>query len=226
MKTSNKLLIGIAFLTLFAMLGSNLEIQAKYKKIKTDDLFPGYISKSVTPFHVIVLKGNLNGFVEIQAGKTNEIKAHPVFDKNVKSEIHGDTLKVSLMYPKRNNFTETNVPGYGPTIHIDASNLTEVISTDISYKIKGLKTAQLKLNANGGYTLLDSTNLDNVTAVYRKEAILKIADNNKLGRTDIHIRDKSELDIEKNIFTSLDMDIDSTARVTVPGNMLYKLMKK
>ena len=226
MKTSNKLLIVVAFITLIAMLGSNLEIQAKYKKIKTDDLFPGYISKTVTPFHVIVLKGNLNGFVEIQAGKTNGIMAHPVFDKNTKFEIHGDTLEVSLIYPERSNFTQTNVPGYGPTIHIDASNLTEVISTDISYKIKGLKTAQLKLHANGGYTLLDSTNIEQITAVYQKEAMLKIADNNKLGRTDIHIRDKSELNIEKNIFTSLDMDIDSTARVTIPGNMLYKLMKK
>ena len=226
MKTSNKLLIVVAFITLIAMLGSNLEIQAKYKKIKTDDLFPGYISKTVTPFHVIVLKGNLNGFVEIQAGKTNGIMAHPIFDKNTKSEIHGDTLEVSLIYPERSNFTQTDVTGYGPTIHIDASNLTEVISTDISYKIKGLKTAQLKLHANGGYTLLDSTNIEQITAVYQKEAMLKIADNNKLGRTDIHIRDKSELNIEKNIFTSLGMDIDSTARVTIPGNMLYKLMKK
>jgi hypothetical protein len=226
MKTSNKLLIVVALLTMFAMLASNLEIQAKYKKIKTDDLFPGYISKPVTPFRVIVLKGNLNGFVEIQAGTANGIKAHPIFDKNTKSEIHGDTLEVSLMYPQRNNFTETNVPGYGPTIHIDASNLAEVISTDISYKIKGLKSAQLKLKANGGYTLLDSINVDNLTAVYQKEAMLKVADNNKLGRTDIQIRDKSELNIEKNIFTSLDMDIDSTARVTIPGNLLYKLMKK
>ncbi|MCF2447372.1 hypothetical protein L0657_25685 [Dyadobacter sp. CY345] len=226
MKTSNKLLIVIAFITLIAMLGSNLEIQAKYKKMKSDDLLPGYISTTVKPIRVIVLKGNLNGFVEIQSGKTNDVKMHPTFTKQAKSAMHGDTLEVSLIYPKRNNFTETKVPYFGPTVHIDVTNLTEVISTDVSYKIKGLKTTQLKLQASGGYTLLDSTDIGQVTAVYKKEAMLKIAENNKLGQTNIKIQDKSELNVEKDIFSSLNMDIDSTARITMPGNMLYKLMKK
>ena len=226
MKRSTKLLTFMLCIAVVAMLGSNLEIQAKYKTIKSDDRFPGYISREVTPFRVIVLHGNLNGFVEVQAAKSNEVRVHPIFEKRVKSEIHGDTLELSLIYPQRNNFTETNISGYGPTIHIDANNLTEVISTDISYKIKGLKTAKLKLQASGGYTLLDSTNIGSMYAVYRKDAMLKIAEDNKFGQTNIQILDKSELNIVKNVFRSLDMKIDSSARVTVPGNMLYTLMKK
>lgn len=227
MKTSNKLLTGLILLTLLAMLGTNLEIKAEYNKIKPNDLFYDYSIQPVKSFKTIILIGNLHGYVEIQPGNSNEVRIKKDQKDLIKQTISGDTLKITYLEKERNKYPDTDLENVRrPTIYIEVQQLASVSIKDIPCKIKGWHTDQLHLFSDGGVTLLDSNTIQNLTASFQKGGRLHIDKSNVLGHTDIKIKDSSWFNTQNNIFASLNLDVDSTAHLSLSGDLLKILLKK
>jgi hypothetical protein len=225
MKHSNKLLIALLTITLIVVLGNNLVTKAAYDKINPDDLFYGYKTQPLKPFKVVVLNGNVNGFVEIQAGKTSEIKTHSNFEKFITQKISGDTLHISLMYPERGAHFETDYTGFGPTIHIETPTVSDMYVNDISCLLKGFKTKNLAIHGQTGYTRLEDNTIENLAVVYKNGSFLQM-NKNILAHAVIEIRDSSKFEVGKDRFTSLDFKVDSTATLSIPGALLAQFSKK
>ena len=231
MKTSNKLIIALILVSLIAMLGTNLEIKAEYNKIKPDDLFYGFDITPVKSFKTVVLVGNDHGFVEIRPGKSNEVRIKKDYADRVKQTISGDTLKITYLEKERNKNPARDLnwarwSGVHPIVYVEAQQLSSVSIKDIPCKIKGWHSDHLDLQSNGGFTLLDGNSIKNITASYQKGSGLQIDRNNILGNTAIKIKDSSWFNAQQDIFTSLDLDVDSAAHVNLPGNLLRKLTMK
>lgn len=225
MKNSNKLLIVFLTITLIVLLGSNLVIKAAYDKINPEDTFYGYTTTPLKAFKVVVLNGNVNGFVEIQAGKTNEIKTNSFFEKFGTQKISGDTLHISIMYPERGTRFETGYPGFGPTIHIETPAVRDIYVNDISCSLKGFKANSLTIHCQTGYTRLENNTIESLAAIYKNGSSLQI-NKNILTNAVIEIRDSSRFEAGQDSFTSLNLKADSTATVSFPGALLGKLTKK
>ncbi|WP_254411078.1 hypothetical protein [Dyadobacter diqingensis] len=226
MKTSNKLIVALILVSLIAMLGTNLEIKAEYNKIKPDDLFYGYETKPVKSFKTVVLIGNDHGFVEIQPGKSNQVRINKDYSDRVKHTISGDTLKISYLEKERNKYPAPDlVWARWPVVYIEAQQLTSVSINDIPCKIKGWHSDYLDLSSNSSFTLLDGNSIKNVSALYQQGSGLQINKSNTLGNTVIKIRDSSSLTIQQDVFTSLDLDVATTAKANLSGDLLKKLIK-
>ncbi|MDQ6476779.1 hypothetical protein [Dyadobacter sp. LHD-138] len=227
MKTSNKLIIALILVSMIAMLGTNLEIKAAYNKIKPDDLFYGYETKPVKAFKTVVLIGNDHGFIEIQQGKSNEVRINKDLADRVKQTISGDTLKISYLEKERNKYPTADLTwARWPAVYIEAQQLSSVSIKDIPCKIRSWHSDHLDLSSTSSFTLLDDNSIKNVTASYQKGSGLQINKNNVLGNTTIKIKDSSSLNIQQDVFTSLDLDLETTAKANLSGDLLRKLMKK
>lgn len=226
MKNSNKLIILFLALLLLTLLGSNLAIKAEFDRMSLKDRFYGYKNESVKPFKVLVLKGNLHGFIEILPGNSNIVRTNKLFEQYAHQKTYGDTLEISFIKEVRNGRPDFDFNGYGQTIIVETPKLPEVLITDISCRIKGWKSSELKLRSSGGVTRLDSNIFTSVTALYTHGAYLQVAKSNALGNTSVQIKDSSQFVVKQNVFNVLDIKADSTAFVSLPGNLLYKLMKK
>jgi len=225
MKNSNKLLIALLTITLIVLLGSNLVIKAEFDKINPNDIFYGYSTKPVKPFKVIVLKGNVNGFVDVSAGQKSEIKTNPSFEKFVTQKISGDTLTIHIIYPERGNNMAAAYTGYGPTVHIETPDINEIYINEISCALKGFKSNSLKIHSQSGFTRLENNTITNLEADQKNGSTLEI-NKNTFGKAVFEIRDSSRFEVGKDVFTSIELNADTTATVSLPGNLLNKFTKK
>ena len=97
MKTSNKLLIAIFTLVLFAIIGTNLILKAEYEKIDLHDPFYGYSMEKVEPYKVVALKGNGYGLIQIQQGNIFQVRVKEKHKNQVNWNLKHDTLTLSFV---------------------------------------------------------------------------------------------------------------------------------
>ncbi|WP_247232136.1 hypothetical protein [Telluribacter sp. SYSU D00476] len=227
MKTSNKLLLGLLAFAILFLIGTSFSLKAEFSKIDKNDSFYGYLHDTLTPFRYVKLDGKQFGVAQIQPGKTFEIRridlSNSVDHAKVSWTMVGDTLVVRYEredfespFNGRDIFTER------PHLYILAPALEGISSNGIVSKVTGWPGGTFRIRQTGREMMLADNKFDTVSVENQAGATVIIKGTNQLGATSVLIRDSSSVVVEKDIFTSLQLTMDSTAHISLPGSLIRK----
>ena len=224
MKTSTKLLTILLAFSLFAMIGSDLTLKAKFDKIDRNDPFADYIKNSMKPFKYVKLTGNFFGVTQIQPGKAFEVRIQKILNdtKNpeITSKVDGDTLFVNFKTDNKKFSFNSDSYNWPSQVYIIAPALSGVTSNGITCKVQGWKNGTFSSVQKENGVLFDDNHFDKLSINSQSGSYTKIKTNNVLGETMVVIKDSSSIVVDKDIFKSFKMNIDSSAHVSLPGSLL------
>ncbi|WP_159473724.1 hypothetical protein [Dyadobacter sp. 3J3] len=224
MKQSNFLIIGLLALILLFVVGSNLVLKAEFDKIDQKDPFSGYKREILKPFSYVKINGKQVGLTQIQPGATFQI--YYVTDRKMLDwKIKGDTLELthkSISDEASDRHLDFDSK---PVFYISAPKLSGVDAANTVNIIKGWKTTDFTLIQKGKSTLLTENSISNLSARLNSGGYLLINGKNKIGKSNILVKDSSELSSEKDIFNSFEVSVDSLAKIKLPGSMYKKIIK-
>ncbi|CAG5004083.1 hypothetical protein DYBT9275_03295 [Dyadobacter sp. CECT 9275] len=227
MKKSNKLIISLFAFSLLAIIGSGFSLQSQFNKININDPYHGYTRQALKPFKYVKLSGDPFGLVQINPGKTYELRTihtrNYTDNPQVTQEIKGDTLMVNFTKDS-NKMAFRKETGFRniPYIYITAPALSGVQADKVTSVLKGWKNAVFRIKQTGDGMLLKDNHFEKLTVDIEAGGYVQITDDNHIGVTAISARDSSSLVAEKNIFKSFSLKIDSTAHADLPGNLLLR----
>lgn len=226
MKTSNKFLIALFTIFLFAIVGTNLVLKAEYEKIDKNDPFYGYSDERTEPYSVILLKGNGKGLIRIQPGESFGLRVKEEYKNQVSWTLRNDTLELSLM-PEKEPFFTGEVDRYSlkGEVYIVQPNIKTVYTENVRTTITDWKDSSLKVFAEGpkGGLFLQNNTFSSVSADVREGGLLKTGTNNEVRHMEIKIGKNSSFEAEKDVFHSLEVTADSLASFKIPGSLLQEI---
>ena len=222
MKKSNIYLICLLSLAFLFVAGSNLVLKAEYEKIDQNDIYHGYKKEKLKPFKYLKINGKKVGVTQIQPGPDFEIR-YNVERKMLDWKITGDTLELI----HKRTLDEGTDPYYTfdskPAIYVMAPQIAGIDVTDAVNILKGWNSENFNLKQKGNSTLLTDNTINNLSANLNSGGYLLINGKNKIRKSDIILKDSSELSSEKDIFSSFQVSADSLAKVKLPGSLYNKL---
>lgn len=224
---SNKLLTGLLAIVLLAMLGSNLVLKAAYEKIDFTDAFYGYSEQAIKPFKVVKLMGNSNSLIQLQQGKDFEVRVAKEANKDIRWKQKGDTLELTIP-PEGESFDPSFVLRRPPDVYIIAPSLEAVYANGIVSKLNSWNLPRLFIRQEGakGTMVLTSNKIESLSVLLSQGGLLKAEKNNQVVKAAFQVQDSSSIIIEKDVFADIQMDMDSSAFIKVPGALLSKLRQK
>lgn len=227
MKTSNLLLLILLSFLFTAMIGVDFAIKNTFEQIDRNDPYHGYSSDTLSPFKYVKLSGNNFTLTQIQPGEQFEMRSMN-FEKSklglaVKWEVRHDTLYVSYNqskdydpYYKEEDLNEK------PGIYIMAPKLSGVNSAEIVCRISGWLDVDFSVVQSGRWMHLSDNSFSNLDVTTMKHGYVSVLSNNHLGNTTVQVSDNSTFRAYKNVFKSIQLQADSTAIVSLPGNLWQK----
>lgn len=226
MKTSSKLLTLLFALSLFAMIGSDLSLKAKFDKIDLKDPYSGYLKHAVKPFKYVKMTGNFFGYTQLEPGKAFEIRMTDFHNHSIKPKIDwtisGDTLKIHYEINNKKFPYNNSIYQGSPHVFIIAPQLSGIQSNGITSKIKGWKNGTMSVKQTGHGILFSDNHFEELLINLNSGGNLNIEEKNLLGNTKIIVKDTSSLTINKNVFKSFHLEVDSTAYISLPGSLFEK----
>jgi hypothetical protein len=226
MKTSNKLLLGLFILVLFSALAANIPMKRAFETMDRNDPYYGYRRDTLTAFKYVKLTGNGFTLVQIQPGSQFEMRSMH-FERNpvmghLRKEVRGDTLFVVM---KKEKDSETypwspNPMEEKPAVYIMAPTLSGVSTEGLFTKITGWRSKTLAIAQAGKILLLADNHLDSLSIAAYWGSSVEIEATNGLDSATLLVRDSSRVSIQKNVFKTFRMQVDSNAHVSLPGSML------
>lgn len=226
MKTSTKLITILLALSLFAMIGSDMTIKAKFDKIDKNDAYYGYLKKPVKPFKYVKLTGNFFGYTQIEPGKEFEIRMMDFHNYTIKPKIdwtiNGDTLHVHYATQGEKYPYNDKIYWGAPHVYIIAPQLSGVQSIGLTSNIKGWKNGTMSVEQTGYGIIFSDNYFDELSIDLKSGGIVDFGIKNAIGHVDITVKDSSKLIVNKDVFESFKMKVDSTAHISLPGSLYGK----
>jgi len=226
MKNSNKLLIILFALSLFAVIGSGFSLKAKFEKLDKKDPYFGYEKQSVKPFKYVKMTGNFFGYTQIEPGKEFEIRMADFRNYSIKPKINwtinGDTLNLNYEMPEKKSPYNDKIYWGAPQVFIIAPQLSGVKSIGLTSKIKGWQDGTISIEQTGHGILFSDNHFDDLYIDLKSGGNINFESKNLLGNTKIVVKDTSSLTVDKNVFKSFHLEVDSTARISLPGSLFEK----
>ncbi|GGC12708.1 hypothetical protein [Dyadobacter sediminis] len=223
MKRSNLVLSVLFALILIITVGANLILKAEYDKIDKKDPLASYSKTALPAFHYLKLNGKTFGVTQIQQGNAHELRiiADP---KYFRWKVTGDTLQFTYLRDWEKNGAEKDYELRAtPTFYIIAPSVTRIVSNDAILKVNGWKNKNMEIVMNGGAVEFSKNKIEDLKLHLNTDVLSKIDGGNSFGKASFKVRDNSTLIVEKNIFRTLDIKVDSTAHISLPGDLLHKL---
>ena len=226
MKTSNQLLVGLLAIFFIAIGATAMVLKAEFEKIDKGDPYYGYTLENPPPFRAVRLTGNFQDLVQLQPSDTYEIRMH----KSVKDEVHWnvqhDTLVVSFDFPTRQQpafyyaFYDHQV-----RVYIMLPDLSSLTAQGITAKLTGWQQDSLQLMMQGTQRglLLAESNIHQLSATATQGGFILLEADSKIAQAQVAVQDSSSFTAKYNVIDSLDLRMDSTAQVALPGSLLSKL---
>ncbi len=107
-----------------------------------------------------------------------------------------------------------------PAVYIMAPTLAGVSTEGLLTKITGWRGGVLSVAQIGKSLLLADNQFDSLSLSAYSGSSVEIDGNNAVGDGTLLVRDSSRVNIQKNVFKTYRMQVDSTAHVSLPGSML------
>lgn len=228
MKTSNKLLLTLITVLFLGILASSMVLKSEFEKIDRDNPFYGYAQETLEPFRAVKLSGNYPGLVQLQQGDAYELLTNDGSQAELAWEIKNDTLIISVQYPEskqRYNQTYAFYDNYAG-VNIIAPSLSALDTDGITCRLSGWNERQMHLDMQGnkrGILLKEST-IAQLSASISQGGMILLEENNKVERALLEVRDSSSFIAEYAAIDSLEMSLDPTAQVKLPGYLLSRLI--
>lgn len=227
MKTSNQLLIAFLAIIFIGIISTNMVLKSEFEKIDQQDPFYGYTRENVADFRAIKLQGTFQGLIQIMPGDSFEIRVGRHGKGGMQWEVSNDTLTLShpsFTLPQWLNTEQ--VFHRVPDFYIMTPQLDAVYTRGIICKLSGWQLEKLQLTQEGsksGITLASSSIADLEVKV-SQGSLLHLEKDNRIQQAQMYIRDSSTLLTQQQSIDSLDLQVDSTAYVKLPGNLFSKLI--
>ncbi|WP_221390784.1 hypothetical protein [Dyadobacter sp. NIV53] len=226
MKTSTKLIAILLAFSLFAMIGSDMSIKAKFDKIDKNDPYYGYLKEPVKPFKYVKMTGNFFGYTQIEPGKEFEIRLTDFYNYTIKPKINwkinADTLHVHYEMQGEKYPYNDKIYWGAPQIFIIAPQLSGVQSIGLSSSIKGWKNGTMSVEQSGNGVIFSDNHFDELSIDLKSGGNLDFWTKNVIGNVNITVKDSSKLTVEKDVFNSFNLKVDSTAHISLPGSLFRK----
>lgn len=227
MKTSNLLLLALLAFVFISMIGYDLGLKKNFDRIDRNDPYYGYSHDTLPPFKYIKLRGKQFGMVQILPGKIFEMRQQNLsgfpYNAGLEWKVVGDTLFIDHSLDiDRYAFGNGYAFGRNTYLYIMAPALSGVQSDGIVTSVKGWKGGEFSVRQTGeGIRLTDNT-FDQLIIEAHAGGYVEITGNNHIGAATMQVRDSSTLIVEKDVFKSLKVQVDSTAHINLPGSLIKK----
>jgi hypothetical protein len=227
MKTSNLLLLALLAFVFISMIGYDLGLKKNFDRIDRTDPYYGYSHDTLPPFKYIKLTGKQFGMVQILPGKIFEMRKQPLsgfpYHAGLVWKVANDTLIIDHSldierYPYGNGYTF----GRNTYLYIMAPALSGVQSDGIVTSVNRWKEGTLSVRQTGEGILLTDNTFDQLSIEAHAGGYVEIKGNNHIGAATIQVRDSSTLIMEKDVFKILEVQLDSTTHINLPGSLLRK----
>jgi hypothetical protein len=222
MKPSNILLTCLLALILFVTVGANFVLKAEYDKIDKADPLAGYRKEALPAFNYIKLEGQAFGVTQIQPAKNHELRI--VTDpKYLTWKMSADTIVFTYHrdWPKEDMPAEYALRAI-PSFYITAPNVAGIESHDVVCKVTNWKSDQLAINQTDGAILFSANKIEHLQMDLKGAGLTKIDSTNAIGKAGAQVKQNSTFNIEKNVIKSLEMKLDSSAHISLPGSLINK----
>ena len=227
MKTSNILLLALLAFVFLSMIRYDLGLKKTFDCIDRTDPYYGFSHDTLPPFKYIKLTGKQFGMVQILPGKNCEMRKQPVsgfpYHAGLEWKVVGDTLYVDhsldiARYPYGDGYTF----GRNTYLYIMAPALSGIQSDGIVTSIKGLQGGEFSVRQTGeGIRLMDNV-FDQLSIEAHAGGFVEMKGKNQIGAATIQVRDSSTLIVDKDVFKTLQIQVDSSAHLNLPGSLLKK----
>lgn len=206
-------------------LGSNILLQTEFSKIDKRDPFYGFVSHAVKPFKYVLLKGVGVGLTQISNSSAAEIKLN-IDRKYLEWSVSQDTLTVTYLADKINARPPVgNTFDSRPAIYISAPRINGVSSRNIKCRIKDLRADHLTIDQTGEGIALKDNSIGTLSATLQKGAFVLVYSHNEIGDSHLQVHDSSSFESVKDVFGRFHATVDNTARLSVPGSVLRKMLQ-
>lgn len=227
MKTSNLLLLALLAFVFISMIGYDLGLKKNFDRIDRNDPYYGYSHDKLPPFKYVKLTGKQFGMVQILPGKNFEMRKQNLsgfpYNAGLEWKIVGDTLLVTHSLDiDRYAFGNGYTFGRNTYLYIMAPALSGIQSDGIVASVKGWKGDEFLVKQTGeGIRLMDNV-FDQLSIEAHAGGYVEMKGSNHIGAAKIQVRDSSTLIVEKDVFESLKVQVDSSAHLNLPGSLLKK----
>lgn len=229
MKTSIKLLIGVAIAVLLTMVGAGWSFRQQYDQLDHSDPFAQSSKQSLPAFRVLKLVGDQGESILVQPGLSPTLRIHPDHQTEVTYKISGDTLliryKLSYVDNDYNELQRGEAPGMTPTVVISTPMLQAVLVERTNCKLANWQLADLTLAQIGerGAFALENNTIGALQATMMGRSLLSAEAKNVVGRATVTVRERASFLVGETTFTALTLRADSAATVQLPGALLAKI---
>ena len=230
MKTSNLLLLALLAFLFISMIGYDLGLKKNFDRIDRNDPYYGYSKNMLPPFKYIKLAGKQFGMVQVLPGKNFEMRKQALDrmwgDPGLEWKVVHDTLFIDHTldiesYP-RYPYRDGDVFGKNTYLYIMAPALSGIQSDGIVTSVKGWKGDEFLVKQTGeGIRLMDNV-FDQLSIEAHAGGFVEMKGKNQIGAATIQVRDSSTLIVDKDVFKTLQIQVDSSAHLNLPGSLLKK----
>ena len=194
MKTSNKLLLGLATVLLAGLLGTNFVLKAEYDDIRKNPRpEEGFGFAEVPRFsHVRINSASPDILFSIQENAESTVQINGKHQGKIKVAVENDTLLINLTA----NIAAPKTPGNQPPTAalINAPQLKSIVFENGLGSIRDMKGKNLSVECktNSRVTVYDSR-IDNLHSITSGKAVFKIDEKNRIENLHTDQRDSSRI---------------------------------
>ncbi|RYF65283.1 MAG: hypothetical protein EOO39_25130 [Cytophagaceae bacterium] len=230
MKTSIKLLIGLALSLVIAMFGAAVSIRHQFDSIDKSDPYSRWQKKELPLFHSVQITGPSAATVQVEPGKTTRL----LFDSlaNWKKptytyKVERDTLFLQLNPAEGWLFRadDEDDEWHNPQLVVQMPSLQAVSTVNANCQIHEFKGDVLTINqeGKGGSTLVEQVKLNQLTAsLSGRNQLVLYGINNNIQKGTITARDSSRLFQYTDFKQGLMLTASPTAKLRLTGKALQQ----
>ncbi|XWW45153.1 hypothetical protein JYG30_20830 [Fibrella sp. USSR17] len=230
MKTSIKLLLGLALALIVSMFGAAISLRSQYDKIDKSDSYARWQKKPLPTFHSVHISGPSAAVVQIEPGSTTRLLADSVNGLRRASftfRVERDTLFLNLDQTGGWLFRvdDEDAEWHSPQLVVQLPKLESVTTSNANSQIHGFNGDKLTLKQQerGGITLIEQVRFAQFSASLsgRSQLVLNQINNQfKQGR--ISVRDSARLFQYTDFKEGLTLEASPTATLRLTGKALQQ----
>lgn len=229
MKTSNKIFASLLSLLLLLVIGTNLVLKAEYDNIDFNDPYHGYSRQQIQPFRVVRLAGSFPGVVKLIKGNGYSVNVWQSHQPRLQWNLKGDTLEINYndLNATQGSGLVKKEQGYlsTPMLFVTAPSLRAVETSSMTY-LSGWQEEALEVTAFVNDVYLEDNSIQRLSLSHQQGSQVTIRSGNKISNALIALRDSSGLVADQDVFDSIRVSNDQTARINVPMSVLLKMTQQ
>ncbi|WP_128546918.1 hypothetical protein [Larkinella soli] len=224
MKTSDKLLLTLLFLTLSALTAVTMGLKASYNRIDFKDPMFSYDPHPIPAFRVLKLNGDNSRYLILRSGDQPSLRVRKVDIGNVSYRTIGDTLVVSVRNEEPYYRLKAGEFSGPPIGYLVLPKLETLVLTNANSRIDDLKTDALTVYLEKSGLYIFNSRIATLTATAVLGSKLETTGQGQsIGQASVTVQDSGTFKVSGNSIRTLQLLADSATVVQLPGALLRRI---